>query len=758
MAKNPELIIKIGANDAEFKKTMQSLPAEAERSLAGLKVGIAGAAVAFTALAAGVASSVQEFKQFEKGFSNVVTLLDESSFKTKGFIDGIDSLKQGIFDLRATSGKSFDDLNKGLFDLISAGIDAEKSIEVLAVATKLALAGATDTSTAVDGLSSAIKAFGMEVGDAQRVAEKFFTAQKFGKTTIAELSNDFGKVAATAAGLGVSFEELLASVSASTLAAIGTNEAYTGLKAVLSNIIKPSKEAANEAARLGIEFNSTALRANGLAAFLDEVTSAANFDSQSLERLFGSTEALNVVMALTGNQADDFKNILKELGDETKSAGVFADAYQKKTETLDQKLAELEGSFSSLKAEIGEAFSEESRFAIQQMINLVNLLRYVVRDGARDFASFAQDVALSQLDVIASLTGTTQEYKRLLGQIEDEISSQDFEKKLDAMAEKMGLSSKKDFGDGSPTTNDGGFFESFLRGQKAATDLIKQEADKRQKLLDDERKRNEEAQDEQNKKDNIKAENEAKRQREKDLADAIAREEKLKREDEQFEEDLERLNERLAGIDEVENEFQGLREIRYAKDLQAKARTDKQKEAADKALSAATIRASDLSTAAILDNLQEVFGTETAVGKAIFLIRKGQAIANTIVSTQQAMALARATVPPPGGDILAAKYALQGAVNVGVIAATSIAELSGAKEGGIVKGGSFGRDTQPFLLAKDEVILPSKLNPLSPNFDRLSENGMFGGQRVAVEIGFQEDASRILTVKQREDTALGIQR
>lgn len=756
MAKNPELIIKIGANDAEFKKAMQGLPAEAEKSLIGLKAGIAGAAVAFTALAAGVGNFVQEFKQFEKGFSNVVTLLDEGSFKTKGFVDGVDDLKKGIFDLRATSGKSFDDLNKGLFDLISAGVEAEKSIEVLGVATKLALAGATDTSTAVDGLSSAIKAFGMEAGDAQKVAEKFFTAQKFGKTTIAELSNDFGKVAATAAGLGVSFEELLASVSASTLAAIGTNEAYTGLKAVLANIIKPSKEAADEAARLGIEFNSTALRANGLAAFLDEVTTAANFDSQSLERLFGSTEALNVVMALTGNQADDFKNILKELGDETKSAGVFADAYQQKTQTLDQKLAELEGSFSSLKAEIGEAFGDNAAAAITRIIGLVNLLRGAVRNAETGFQDFVNSVALGQLDIITSLTGTKESFKDLYDALDKQVNGPQI------IGPQGGLDSV--------------FLPSFKAQQEATTAALEDQSAKRQKivadedaakqkLLDDARKREDEAQDEQNKKDNEKAENDARRQREKDLQDAIRREEQLKREDEQYEEDLERLNERLTGVDELESEFQGLREIRYAKDLQAKARTDKQKEAADKALAAASMRYNELQTRTAIDNLQEVFSTETAVGKALFIIRKGIAIADTIKTTQQAALLAYASQLIPGDPTSiaraeAARIAtyLKGATAVAAIAATSIGELKGAKEGGIVSGGMFNRDTQPFLLAKDELILPSKLNPLSPNFDRLSENGMFGGQRVAVEIGLQEDASRILTVKQREDTALGIQR
>jgi len=43
---------------------------------------------------------------------------------------------------------------------------------------------------------------------------------------------------------------------------------------------------------------------------------------------------------------------------------------------------------------------------------------------------------------------------------------------------------------------------------------------------------------------------------------------------------------------------------------------------------------------------------------------------------------------------------------------------------------------------------------LNPNFDDTFGGG---GQDVNVTIGFEEDASQILTVQQREDTTLGVQ-
>ena len=147
--------------------------------------------------------------------------------------------------------------------------------------------------------------------------------QKFGKTTIAELSSGIGQVASIANNMGVSFEQVLAATSAATLGAIETNQAYTGLNAIFANIIRPTKEASKEASRLGIEFSSAALKSKGLSKFLMDITQSSKFSSTSLEKLFSSTEATKVIMSLAGAQSEDFAKILAEVNDETKRAVTY---------------------------------------------------------------------------------------------------------------------------------------------------------------------------------------------------------------------------------------------------------------------------------------------------------------------------------------------------------------------------------------------------------------------------------------------------
>lgn len=178
-----ELLIRINGNAKNFTDELDKV----KKKTADLEKGLASVAkastIAFAAFGAVIAGVTLRFAAFEKGFTNVQTLLDKSSFSTKTLKEGIDDLKSGLIKLSTESGESFEILNQGLFDLVSAGVPAEQAIDRLRIATDLAAAGATNTAIAVKALSASTTAFGDSAGGAQAIAEKFFIAQKNGLTT-----------------------------------------------------------------------------------------------------------------------------------------------------------------------------------------------------------------------------------------------------------------------------------------------------------------------------------------------------------------------------------------------------------------------------------------------------------------------------------------------------------------------------------------------------------------------------------------------
>lgn len=279
-----------------------------DRSFAGMAATMArGAALIGSALAA--AFSTRAIFQFQDAVAEVSTLVDTTTFSMRELEAAAIAQAQAFGGGAAQQAKSF-------YQIISAGAStAAEATETLTAANKLAVGGVTSVAQAADGLTSVLNAYGDRVESAAAVSDAMFVAMRAGKTTIGELSASLGRVAPLAAQTGVSFDELLAAVSALTKGGISTAESMTGVRAILAAVAKPSSEASKLAEALGIEFNSAGLEARGLAGFLEDLVARTGGSTDALAVLFGGVEALVPAMALSGQAGEDFADILDQMGD-----------------------------------------------------------------------------------------------------------------------------------------------------------------------------------------------------------------------------------------------------------------------------------------------------------------------------------------------------------------------------------------------------------------------------------------------------------
>ena len=329
---------KIKANSTEIAKAKTRLH-EAERAAKGARqefdktsaatgkmggaFGLAKKAVmalggAYAALKVGTffVDSIRRANEFESAVSEVHTLLGETT--------PIEGYSNAAEKMALTFGGTAKSQMEALYDVVSAGnSDLESASKVLETANKLAVAGVTDVGVAVDGLTSVLNAYGKEASEAESVSDVMFTAVRLGKTTVDELSGSIGKVAPLAAAMGVSFEEVAAAMAVTTSKGINTSESVSGLKAALSNVLKPSKEARDLAAELGIAFNAQAIEAKGLVPFLKDVQDKTGGNTEQMGKLFGSIEGLNTVLALTDGELQAVSAALEQT---TNAGGATADA------------------------------------------------------------------------------------------------------------------------------------------------------------------------------------------------------------------------------------------------------------------------------------------------------------------------------------------------------------------------------------------------------------------------------------------------
>lgn len=329
-------------------------------------------------IASGVAIGKMSY-DFDQGLGKVGSLVNKTGKEMKAYEDRIKSISDA-------TGVSLDQMTEAMYEGISSGADLNNIFKLMESSAKLSVGGFTTQQTAVDGLTSAMNAFGIEFDNVNTVSDKFILTQNNGKTTVDQLAQSIGQVAPTANAAGVSLEELLSATASLTMSGVKTSESMTAIKAALSNVIKPSADAQKVAQELGLEFSTTALQSKGLAGFLEDVKQKTGGNIDTMGKLFGSTEALNAMLLLTGEGADTFKNTLQDMND---TAGLTDKAFKNMKESAG---AELKDSINSLKnslIDMGDALSPMIRAASDGISKLADWFNSLDEAGQRNVLTMA---------------------------------------------------------------------------------------------------------------------------------------------------------------------------------------------------------------------------------------------------------------------------------------------------------------------------------------------------------------------------------
>lgn len=340
-----ELFADLDVRDEKFNKGVDSarssLISKLGVSSAAVGAATAGmAAVGAAAVAAG-AKGVKEFASFEKGMREVFTLVPEASGEMKQELMG------DIREFSTEMGVATNESVPALYQAISAGVPEDNVFDFLETAQKAAVGGVTDLTTSVDGLSSVVNAYGDDVISAEEASDLMFTAVKEGKTTFEEMSSTLYNVLPSASSLGVEFEDVTAAIASMTAQGTPTAQATTQIRQALNELSKDGSDAATVFEQMaGQSFKSFIKEGGNMQEAFAVMEKAAEEQDTSVKNLFGSIEAGQAVMALTGKGAEGFKENLDEMGN---SAGATEDAYDEMEQSLSR-------SFDKLKAAMGEVW------------------------------------------------------------------------------------------------------------------------------------------------------------------------------------------------------------------------------------------------------------------------------------------------------------------------------------------------------------------------------------------------------------------
>lgn len=422
-----EVELKITAND-QASKVLRKLSGVSVKSFGNVLKAATVAAAAVSAL--GVASVISAAK-LQTGITEVGTLIGRNASEMKSF-------SEDVKRIMADTGESTENLTKSLFDLVSAGVDASQATEVLAVATDLAVAGVTDVSVATDGLTSILNAYSIEAENATEVSDLFFTAQKFGKTTVAELAGAVGRIAPTFAAAGASADEMFAAISAVTLAGVSTNEAVTSLQTTLAGIIDPMASALGAAQNYGIELGAAAVEAKGFTGVLQDIIEGTDGNIAKIQELGFTQESLKAILTLTKDEGSKYLEILDGLSVKSGSTKRAADIMN---QTFDRQFQILKGRLNVVLIDLGERLLPSFTDAIIKANQFIKENDENIKFLATTYGFFIEDILKS----IGSIARLGFEFAKFTGIIERtkleiaKIKVDDLQLKFDSLTETAKL-------------------------------------------------------------------------------------------------------------------------------------------------------------------------------------------------------------------------------------------------------------------------------------------------------------------------------
>ena len=317
-------------------------------------------------------SAIRNGSIYETSLAKVWTIADLGKLS-------IQKLGSQITDMSNTMGIAATDIAEATYQAISAGQDTANAVEFAGQAAKLATAGFTSTTSAVDILTTALNAYGLSADQATHVSDVLLTTQNLGKTSVDELSSSMGRVIPLAAAYNVSVENLSSGLAVMTANGIATAEATTYTKSMLNELGDTGSTVGKILQQqTGKSFAQLSADGKSLGDVLQVLYDSVGDDGTAFAGLWSSVEAGTGALSLVSGGADKFNGVLAQMVD---SAGATDTAYQTMTDTFQHSMESLQTTAENLSIDLFEAMEPDLKEAANWGTDCLNTLTSALNEG-----------------------------------------------------------------------------------------------------------------------------------------------------------------------------------------------------------------------------------------------------------------------------------------------------------------------------------------------------------------------------------------
>jgi TP901 family phage tail tape measure protein len=352
-----EIRARLVLNSDNFNRNMQNARNEmtstgraAKRTSEDMSRIQTAALAVGAAVATGIGASVKTAMDFEAQMSRVKSISDATDSEFA-------NLRESALDLGASTSKSASEVAIAFEDMAAKGFNATQIIEAMPGVIAAAEASGSDLALTADVVASALNGFGLEAAEASRIADVLAKTANISAASMSDMQYAFKYVGPVANSLGISLEEVAATIGIMTNAGLDGSSAGTALRASLLALNNPAKAQAEIMKDIGFSMQDSNGEAKSLSAMFADLTKATEGMTEAervatIAKLVGTEASSGMISVLSGGvgQLNEFTDSLKN------SAGASKEAAAIMKDNLKGAVDELMGSLESLGIKVGDEF------------------------------------------------------------------------------------------------------------------------------------------------------------------------------------------------------------------------------------------------------------------------------------------------------------------------------------------------------------------------------------------------------------------
>jgi len=370
-------------------REVQNRTSALDKATQGLTRSLAGLAAGFGATFA-LGKIISDVAKLDTNLRRLGTVGGD----VQGLSKALDQVGKNVDGI---AGKA--ELAAASYQALSAGFtDTAQNAKVVEAATKAAVGGLVDVTAATEVTTKVLNAYNMNGDQATKVTDSIAKSIEYGVVQWSDYTSQLGRVASISAVAGVSLDEINAFIAAATKNSATAEIAFTGLGATLSNMLKPTKESAEAAAALGINWNLAGIRGEGFESLMGKLGVAMKENPVLANQMVGGQEAVRGAFAAASKGGKDYTTILEGLGG---AAGKTQSDFDTMKDSVENQIKALNTAFTELGTKLFEVFGptltdliKGTTKALTDAVNAFNALPEPVKKNAAELVRLIAQMLL----------------------------------------------------------------------------------------------------------------------------------------------------------------------------------------------------------------------------------------------------------------------------------------------------------------------------------------------------------------------------